>query len=116
MFSIILLGYSYERLIASFLIIFYSFLFSRPILIIILLFDNTFLIKNWLSYSIVIRYFLVGSFIVKFPIFGFHYWLPVAHVEASTVGSMILAGLLLKSGSLGLLYVIIYISFIVKLH
>lgn len=116
MFSIILLGYSYERLIASFLIIFYSFLFSSPILIIILVFDHTFLIKNWLSYSIIIRYFIVGSFIVKFPIFGFHYWLPVAHVEASTVGSIILAGLLLKSGSLGLLYVIIYINFIVKLH
>lgn len=116
MFSIILLGYRYERLLASFLIMFYSFIFSRPMLMMILLFDHTFLIKNWLTYSIVIGYFLVGSFMVKFPIFGFHYWLPIAHVEASTVGSMILAGLLLKSGSLGLLYVIIYMNFIVKLH
>jgi NADH:ubiquinone oxidoreductase subunit 4 (subunit M) len=115
-FSIILLGYSYERLIASFLIIFYSFLFSSPALLIILLLDHNFLIKNWLRYSILINYFLVGSFIVKFPIFGFHYWLPVAHVEASTVGSIILAGLLLKLGSVGLIYVIIYINFIVKLH
>jgi NADH-quinone oxidoreductase subunit M len=115
-FSIILLGYRYERLLASFLMIFYSFLFSRPILIIILLFDHRFLIKNWLSYSLIINYFLVGSFIVKFPIFGFHYWLPVAHVEASTVGSIILAGLLLKSGSVGLIYVVIYLNFIVKLH
>jgi NADH:ubiquinone oxidoreductase subunit 4 (subunit M) len=40
----------------------------------------------------------------------------VAHVEASTVGSMILAGLLLKSGSVGLIYVVMYINFIVKLH
>lgn len=115
-FSIILLGYSYERLIASFLIIFYSFLFSSPMLMMILLFDHSFLMKNWLSYSVIINYFLVGSFIVKFPVFGFHYWLPVAHVEASTVGSMILAGLLLKSGSVGLIYVIIYLNFIVKLH
>ena len=98
------------------LIIFYSFLFSSPSLIMILLFDNRFLIKEWLQYSVVIGYFLVGSFIVKFPIFGFHYWLPVAHVEASTVGSIILAGVLLKLGSVGLLYVIIYINFIVKLH
>jgi len=45
-FTIVLLGYSYERLIAAFLIIFYSFLFSRPALIIILLFDYTFLIKE----------------------------------------------------------------------
>lgn len=69
-----------------------------------------------MCYSLIIGYFLVGSFIVKFPIFGFHYWLPVAHVEASTVGSMILAGLLLKSGSLGLVYIVIYIGFIVKFH
>ena len=45
-FSIILLGYRYERLMASFLIIFYSFLFSRPALLIILMFDHSFLIKN----------------------------------------------------------------------
>ena len=115
-FSIILLGYSYERLIASFLIIFYSFLFSRPALLIILLIDRRFLIKNWLHYSLILSYFLVGSFIVKFPIFGFHYWLPVAHVEASTIGSIILAGLLLKLGSIGVLYIVIYLNFIVKLH
>jgi hypothetical protein len=72
-FTIVLLGYSYERLIAAFLIIFYSFLFSSPTLIIILIFDYTFLIKEWLIYSLVINYFLIGSFIVKFPIFGFHY-------------------------------------------
>jgi len=116
MFTIILLGYSFERLIAAFLMMFYSFVFSRPALMIILLFDSRFLIKHWLYFSLLISYFLVGSFIVKFPIFGFHYWLPVAHVEASTVGSMILAGLLLKLGSIGLMYLIIYLNFIVKLH
>ena len=115
-FAIILLGYSYERLLASFIMIFYSFLFSRPVLLIILLIDHSFLIKNWLRYSVVINYFLVGSFIVKFPIFGFHYWLPVAHVEASTIGSMVLAGLLLKLGSVGLMYVVMYLGFMVKLH
>lgn len=115
-FVIVLLGYSYERLIAAFLIIFYSFMFSSPVLIIVILFDYIFLIKEWLVYSTLISYFFVGSFIVKFPIFGFHYWLPVAHVEASTVGSILLAGVLLKLGSIGLIYVIIYIKFIVKFH
>jgi len=115
-FVIILLGYRYERLIAAFLIIFYSFLFSSPTLIIILLFDHSFLIKEWIKYVNILLYFLVGSFMVKFPIFGFHYWLPVAHVEASTIGSILLAGILLKLGSIGLLYVIMYINFIVKFH
>ena len=35
------------------------------------------------------------AFLVKFPIFFFHQWLPKAHVEAPVGGSMILAGLLL---------------------
>lgn len=115
-FTIILLGYRYERLIAGFLIIFYSFLFSSPTLMIMMIFDYRFLIKEWLLYSFWLNYFLVGSFIVKFPIFGFHYWLPVAHVEASTVGSILLAGILLKLGSIGLLYVVIYINFMIKFH
>ena len=115
-FVIILLGYRYERLLASYLIIFYSFLFSRPVIILFLIFDYTFLFKVWLNYRIVVKYFLIGSFIVKFPIFGFHYWLPVTHVEASTIGSILLAGILLKLGSIGLYYVLIYLSFIIKFH
>lgn len=115
-FVILLLGYSYERLIAGFLILFYSFVFSRPVLIIVLLIDHRFLIKSWLLYNNILNYFLVGSFIVKFPIFGFHYWLPVAHVEASTLGSMLLAGILLKIGTLGLFYLIFYLAFLVKFH
>jgi len=63
-----------------------------------------------------INYFLVGSFRVKFPIFGLHYWLPVAHVEASTIGSILLAGILLKLGSVGLYYIINYLNFLVKFH
>lgn len=115
-FVILLLGYRYERLLAGFLIIFYSFLFSSPVLIIILIFDHSFLIKIWLNYNMVVNFFFVGSFIVKFPIFGFHYWLPVAHVEASTIGSILLAGILLKIGSVGLYYSICYLNFFVKFH
>jgi len=115
-FVIVLLGYSYERLLAAFLILFYSFLFSRPTLIIVIVFDYTFLIKEWLGYSSLISYFFIGSFRVKFPIFGFHYWLPVAHVEASTVGSIVLAGVLLKLGSIGLIYIIMYFRFLIKFH
>lgn len=43
------------------------------------------------------------AFAVKMPIYPFHIWLPEAHVEAPTVGSMLLASLLLKMGSYGFL-------------
>jgi proton-translocating NADH-quinone oxidoreductase chain M len=43
------------------------------------------------------------SFSVKLPIVPFHIWLPEAHVEAPTIGSVILAGILLKLGVYGLL-------------
>ena len=44
--------------------------------------------------------FFIG-FAIKIPMFPFHIWLPEAHVEAPTAGSVILAGILLKLGTYG---------------
>jgi NADH-quinone oxidoreductase subunit M len=46
---------------------------------------------------------LLAGFAIKVPMFPFHTWLPLAHVEAPTAGSILLAGVLLKVGSYGLL-------------
>src|SRR5690349_7958112 len=54
-------------------------------------------IEQWLF----IAFFL--AFAVKVPLFPFHTWLPDAHVEAPTAGSVLLAGVLLKMGTYGLL-------------
>jgi NADH-quinone oxidoreductase subunit M len=53
-------------------------------------------IEPWLF----LAFFL--AFAVKVPLFPFHTWLPDAHVEAPTAGSVLLAGVLLKMGTYGL--------------
>jgi NADH-quinone oxidoreductase subunit M len=49
----------------------------------------------------------LAAFLVKLPVVPFHSWLPDAHSEAPTAGSVILAGLLLKTGAYGLLRFVI---------
>ena len=52
------------------------------------------------------RWLMLGflaAFIVKLPVVPFHTWLPDAHSQAPTAGSLILAGLLLKTGAYGLI-------------
>jgi NADH-quinone oxidoreductase subunit M len=54
-------------------------------------------VQSWLFLAFAV------SFAIKVPLFPFHTWLPDAHVEAPTAGSVILAGVLLKMGTYGFL-------------
>ncbi|MFQ5432948.1 MAG: NADH-quinone oxidoreductase subunit M [Nitrospinota bacterium] len=58
-------------------------------------------ISPMLQYWLFLCFFI--AFAIKVPLFPFHTWLPDAHVEAPTAGSVILAGILLKMGTYGFL-------------
>nr|QWY23088.1 NADH dehydrogenase subunit 4 [Koreocerus koreanus] len=106
---ILILGWGYqpERLMSVLYLFFYTLFASLPLLLIIIYFYLNFgsLFFDYdfcYSLSFLIHFFMVFAFMVKLPMFMFHYWLPKAHVQAPVSGSMILASLFLKIGGYGL--------------
>jgi len=94
---------------------FFTLVFSFPFLLTILRIYKLYFFLDFdfifylLKYGISTSEYLFYSFsfflafIVKLPLCPFHLWLPEAHVEAPTGGSVLLAGILLKLGAYGLL-------------
>nr|YP_009905707.1 NADH dehydrogenase subunit 4 [Aphaenogaster famelica]QGW36313.1 NADH dehydrogenase subunit 4 [Aphaenogaster famelica] len=111
-FLILFWGSNPERVNAAYYLLMYMLMFSFPLLVYIMdmyVYGMTFsfnlmiiIMKNYL-FSLWTFMMVYMAFFIKMPIYLFHIWLPKAHVEAPVYGSMILAGILLKMGSYGLL-------------
>lgn len=65
--------------------------------------DVPFIAGNFFSMQTLLFFAFAIAFCIKVPVFPFHTWLPDAHVEAPTPGSVILAGVMLKMGGYGLI-------------
>nr|UXB58818.1 NADH dehydrogenase subunit 4 [Cottus gulosus]UXB58909.1 NADH dehydrogenase subunit 4 [Cottus gulosus] len=119
-------GNQTERLNAGVYFLFYTLAGSLPLLVALLLLQNStgtlslltiqysdpvelssYAHKLWWASCLL-------AFLVKMPLYGVHLWLPKAHVEAPVAGSMILAAVLLKLGGYGMMRMVVMLEPLTK--
>lgn len=100
-----------QRVYAAYLFFYYTFagsiamLFSIVYIYLTVGSTSLSIVANF-SFTLIEQFFLFGAFFIAFasklPLYPLHSWLPEAHVEAPTAGSVLLAGILLKMGAYGI--------------
>lgn len=108
-------GWGHEdRQRAALMFFLYTLLGSLPLLLAILALylgsvQHTFDMRAWIAHppltgatAMLALIAMLFTFAVKTPVFPLHTWLPAAHVQAPTTGSVLLAGVMLKFGAYGL--------------
>lgn len=109
-------GWGHEdRQRAALMFFLYTLLGSLPLLLAILALylggaQHTFDMRAWIAHppltgttAMLALIAMLFTFAVKTPVFPLHTWLPAAHVQAPTTGSVLLAGVMLKFGAYGLI-------------
>nr|UXK95549.1 NADH dehydrogenase subunit 4 [Macropostrongyloides baylisi] len=106
-------GSQIEKVNSGYYLLFYAAVCSFPFLFIY--YKSMFLFTiNYFDFIMTWEMFFILSlsFMMKFPVYFLHLWLPKAHVEAPTTASMLLAGLLLKLGTAGYLRILGAMNFV----
>nr|BCD52132.1 NADH dehydrogenase subunit 4 [Strongyloides sp. EN-2020b] len=105
-------GYQIEKVNSFFYLVFYAVFCSVPFLFVYFSVDSFISLAYYdcfISWEMVLVVSL--AFMMKFPVFFLHLWLPKAHVEAPTSASILLAGILLKFGTVGFVRIMKSLSY-----